>query len=148
MTLQKLITQIRSLVLSHQQIQSFKRGFVSDFFTEKKAIYPAACLQDTGGTISTSAKVGTINFRLFLLDLVHVANDTKGNELDVQSDMFSVAMDIIAWLSSGILEDVRVSTDNRIQLLSEEDNDLPGGVVIDFSVSFPFTQNICQIPID
>lgn len=146
MTLNQVIKRIKALSLAHKQIRAFKRGLITDFFADKTSKYPAALLQDNGGNISTAGHATTISFRLFLVDLVHVNNDTNDNELDVQSDMISVAMDLVAEFNSGIFDDWALSTDNVIQLTYEGDNDLHAGCYFDFSIRIMFAQNTCQIP--
>lgn len=146
MTLNQVQKRIQDLCLSHKQIRTFRKGLVSDFFTDKTAQYPAACLQDNGANISLGTHQTSINYRLFLLDLVHVSEDTKTNEDDVLSDMLSIAMDLLAKFNQGIYDDWKISVDNNAEFLVEAENDMPGGVVMDFTVSFIFTQNVCQIP--
>ena len=146
MTLNRVINRVKALSLAHKQIRAFERGLVTDFFADKTSKYPAALLQDNGGTISTAGHATTISFRLFLVDLVHVNSDTNDNELDVQSDMLSVAMDLVAEFNSGIFDDWALSTDNVIQLIYEGDNDLHAGCYFDFSIRIMFAQNTCQIP--
>ena len=146
MTLNQVITRVKQLSLGHKQIRTFKKGLVSDFLEDKTTKYPAVFLQDSGGSISLSGHATTLNYRLFVLDLVHVSDETKDNEQDVHSDMVSIAMDILAQMNNGNYDDWRISADNSLQLLAEYDNDMVAGCVFDFSVRIMFEQNICQIP--
>lgn len=148
MTLNQVIKRIESLSLGHKQVRTFRKGFVSDFFADKTAKYPAVCLQDNSGVISLAEHAATLNYRMFIADLVHVSADTNTNEQDVQSDMVSIAMDLLAQMNNGNYDDWRISADNTVQLFAENDNDMQAGCVIDFTVRFPYTQNICQIPTD
>lgn len=146
MTLNQVIRRIKALSLAHKQVRAFRHGLVSDFFADQTSRYPAVLLQDQGGSISTAGHATTLNFRLFLVDLVNVSEDTKMNELDVQSDMISIAMDLVAEMNAGMFTDWALSTDNALQLFVEGDNDLHAGCYVDFSLRIIFTQNICQIP--
>ena len=146
MTLNQVIQRIQNLALAHKQIRSFKKGLVTDFFADKDTQYPAACLQDVSGTISLSGHASSLSYRLFLADLIHVSEDTKSNEQDVQSDMVSVAMDLLAQMNHGNYDDWKISADNNLTLFTENENDLQAGCIIDFTVSFMYTQNVCQIP--
>lgn len=148
MTVNRVISRIRQLTLAHKQIRTFRKGLVTDFFADQTAKYPAACLQDLGGSISLSGHTSTFNYRLFLVDLVHVSAETNENEDDVLSDMVSVAMDLLAQFNYGGYADWKVSTDNSINFIVEGDNDLHAGIVIDFSVSIMYEQNVCQVPTD
>jgi hypothetical protein len=146
MTLNNVIKRIETLALGHKQIRSFKKGLVTDFFADKGTQYPAVCLQDVSGSISLSGHASSLSYRMFLADLIHVSEDTGSNELDVQSDMVGVAMDLLAQMNHGNYDDWRISVDNNLTLFTENENDLQAGCIIDFTVSFMYTQNVCQIP--
>lgn len=146
MTLNQIIKRIRQTALAHKQIKNFYTGLVADLLTDKTTRYASAFLQDDGGTISASTAATKINFKLFLIDLVHVSADAKDNEQDVHSDMLSVAIDMMAELSKPAFNDWKISKDNSVQFLVEEQGDMFAGVSVDFSVEIMFTQNICQIP--
>jgi hypothetical protein len=146
MTLNSVIKRIRELCLAHRQIRSFGVGRVTDFLTDKTTKYPAVFVQDNGGVISTEGHAAMLNYRIFFVDLVNASEDTKENELDVQSDMVTVAMDIIAQMNFSIFSDWRLSSENNLQLLSEENDDLYAGCYVDCSLRFMFTQNVCEAP--
>lgn len=148
MTLNQVINRIKQLSLGHKQIRTFKKGLVSDFLTDKTTKYPAIFLQDSGGNISLSGHATTLNYRLFILDLVHVSEETKVNEQDVHSDMVSIAMDLLAQMNNGNYDDWKISADNSLQLLAEYDGDLIAGCVFDFTVRIMYEQNICKVPTD
>jgi hypothetical protein len=116
MTLNSVIKRIRELCLAHRQIRSFMVGRVTDFLTDKTTKYPAVFVQDNGGVISTEGHAAMLNYRIFFVDLVNASEDTKENELDVQSDMVTVAMDIIAQMNFSIFSDWRLSSENNLQL--------------------------------
>jgi hypothetical protein len=146
MTLNSVIKRMRDLCLGHNQIRSFAVGRVTDFQDDKTLKYPAVFVQDNGGVISTEGHAATLNYRIIFVDLVNASEDTKENELDVQSDMVSVAMDIVAQINSSNFSDWRFSSENNLQLLAEEGDDLYAGCYIDCSIRIMFTQNICQVP--
>lgn len=148
MTLNQVIRRIKTLALAHKQVRAFRRGLITDFFADQTSRYPAVLLQDQGGSISTSGHATTLSFRLYLVDLVHVSEDTSENDLDVQSDMVSIAMDLVAEMNAGHFADWALSTDNSLQLIYEGGDDLYGGCYVDFSLRTIFTQNTCQVPTD
>lgn len=147
MTLNQVLGKISSICLSHQQIRSFFEGAQDDWLNDRKTKYPAVLLLQTGGLISVGGQSSSLSFTMFLADLVNVSEDTKTNVRDVQSDMFSVAQDIIAQLARPE-NDWSISTDENVTLYEENENDLQGGVQVDFSLRFQWSQNICQIPTD
>lgn len=148
MTLNQVLNRVKQISLGHKQVRSFNKGLVTDFFADKTTKYPAVCLQDLGGNISLTGHATTINYKLFISDLVHVSEDTKSNEEDVLSDMVSIAMDLLAQLNNGNYDDWRVSTDNSLNFFVENENGMHAGCVIDLSIRFMYTQNVCQIPTD
>lgn len=146
MTLNQVIKRIETLALAHKQVRTFRKGLVSDLFEDKTALYPAVCLQDFGGSISLSGHATTLTYKLFFVDLVHVSEDAKDNEQDVESDMVSIAMDLLAQMNNGNYDDWKISPDNSVDLIVENEGDMFAGCVVDVSIRIMFEQNICQIP--
>lgn len=146
MTLNQVLKRIETIALAHKQVRSFRKGLLSDLFADKTAKYPAVCLQYSSGSISLIGHASTLNYKLFVLDLVHVSADTKSNEDDVLSDTMSIVMDLLAQFNNGNYDDWKISSDNNLEFMVEAENDMPGGSVIDFSVSFMYAQNVCQVP--
>lgn len=148
MTLNSIVRRIQTIALAHNQVRSWKYGLATDFFTDHTTKYPAVCLQDNGGVISTSRHQATINFRMFILDLPHVAHETKDNELDVLSDTLSIALDLIAQINNGNYTDWKLDGDDSVQFVVENEGDMNAGVVVDLAISFVYTQNVCAVPSD
>jgi len=149
MTLNNVIDRIELICTSHHMIRTFDKGLPGDAMVDHTTKYAYAYLEDNGGSVSISGSgLATLSYRLKLMDLVNVSEDTKTNEQDVQSDMFSVMLDIVAQMSSSIYDDWKISTSNNVQLFVEEDNDMVAGVYLDFSVTIMFKQNLCEIPSD
>jgi hypothetical protein len=148
MTLNNVVQRIQQLSLGHNQVRKFYEGLVTDFLTDQKTKYPAVFLQSSGGNISLAGHATTLNYKMFFVDLVHVSEDTNANVRDVQSDMISVAMDILAQINNSNYTDWAPGSENNLQILVEEDNDLFAGCSIDISIRINYTQNICAIPTD
>ena len=146
MTLNQILARVKKIALAHKQVRSYRKGLLQDLFADKTALYPAVCLQDNNGSISLGGHQATVNFRLFVFDLVHVSEDTKSNEDDVLSDALSILMDLLAQMNHGNYDDWKISADNNFDFLVEAENDMPAGVAIDFTVSFINRQNTCEVP--
>lgn len=151
MTLNGVIKRISEIATGHKQVRTFARGQVTDFTTDRTTKYPAVFMQDTAGKISMDGHAITVNYRLFFLDLVNVSENTKQNELDVLSDMLSVAADILAQINNNNFDDWRLSSDNNLQFVSEGDDgesngDMVAGLYVDISMRTLYTQNICAVP--
>jgi hypothetical protein len=119
---------------------------VQDFLVDHKTKYPSIFLQDNNGSISLKGAKTSLNYTLYFLDLVHILSDEKANEDDVQSDMVSIAQDVLTQMNNGNYDDWKVSSDNSFRLVVEEDNDLIAGCVLDITIDVPFTQNVCAVP--
>lgn len=149
MTLNQILTRLRTIVLAHKQIRRFVTGAESDFFTDHTAKYPACCLQYTGATVGIAESgVLIVTFRMYILDLVHVSQDTKANEDEVLSDTLSIFLDLIAQINNSVYNDWKLSVDNQLQAVVEYDGDMSAGWYLDFTIRTPFAQNVCEIPSD
>lgn len=147
LSLNMILKRIRTVTEAHKQIRRFQiSGSVTDFFADKISKYPACCLQYNAGSIGGGEKI--INFRMWLLDLVHVSEETKLNEDDVLSDTYEIISDLVAELAQPAFNDWAFSLTNNLQSVFEGDNDLNAGWYIDFSIRVPFAQNICAVPSD
>lgn len=148
MTLNNVINRIKALALSHKQVRNFYQGLLTDFLTDKTTNYPSVFLQGVDGKISTAGHATTLNYRMFLLDLVNVSENSNANSQEVQSDMLLVAMDLVAQMNAGMFDDWGLSTDNSLTLMYEDKDDVVAGCMLDFSLRIKFTQDLCQIPTD
>ena len=147
LTYNQIIQRIRQLANNHRQIRNCYKGLVTDFLADRTTLYPSAFLQDNGsGNISVSDRGTTYPFRIFILDLVHLSEDTKTNEQDVMSDCMLIALDLIAQFSSFNYTDWRISADNPTQFVVEDEGDFIAGVTVDFSIKVLFNKDKCQIP--
>jgi hypothetical protein len=146
MTLNQILKRIETIALAHKQVNRFAHGFVSDFLNNKTDLYPAVLLQDNGASVSINERKWEFGFRLFILDLVHVSEETKYNEFDVQSDAVSIVLDLLTQFNRPEYTDWRVSSDSSIQLLAEEQADMLAGCVVDIAINVLYTQNKCAVP--
>lgn len=146
MTFNQIIRRIKEIATAHLQVKTFGRGLVSDFLTEKTTQYPAVFLQNAGGKFSMNGRSSTVSFRMFIVDMVHVSEETNDNETDVHSDMISIALDLLAQMNNGNYNDWQISSDNNFQIVVETDGDMYAGIYVDFSISFIYNQNVCQVP--
>ena len=146
LTFNQIIRRIRAVTLAHQQVRTFSKGLVSDFLVNKTTKYPAVFIQNSGGKFSMNGRSSTVSFRMFIIDMVHVSDDTNENETDVHSDMISIGLDLLTQFNNPNYNDWRISSDNNFQLIVENDGDMYAGIYVDFSISFIYNQNVCQIP--
>lgn len=146
MTHNQIIKRIREICLAHLQVKNFYYGLPTDFLTNKETEFESVFLQDLAGTLDLSTKTDTTSFKIYFLDLVNVSEDSKTNEVDVMSDMKSIAKDILAEMNSSSYTDWKVSTSNVLTFLREKFDDLVAGVVVDVSILQPWNQDTCVVP--
>lgn len=147
LTLNQVISRIRTLSLSHSQINDFYFGDVPEFDANGDLSYPAVLLEQQPGNIDRVNRLQTFSFRAYLLDRVLVSEDTEGNEQEVLSDMSSVAADLLAMLMYYENEDVFIiSQVSPVSSVTEQMGDMVAGVVVDFTVSVEFLIDRCQVP--
>lgn len=147
MTLNQILARIEQVSLSHAQVRNYKYAKPTDFLTDKTTQYVSVFLQDNDGSIGIASKQKTVNFKLFVLDLVNVSQDTLINLKDVQSDCLEIAKDLIALLDSEEYSDWALASDNNFQLLFEAFDDMVAGVVVDFSIRTPYLSDTCAVPL-
>lgn len=145
MTLNAIVKRIEGIAGTHAMVKAFGQGNLSDFLAAHTQSYPMVFLQSTGGQIAPRSKEASFSFRLFFLDIVHLSDETKLNELDVQSDQISIAMDFVSLMTNGGYTDWDVSN-GSFQLLAEEQSDFLAGCYVDISIRVMYPQNICQVP--
>lgn len=127
-------------------------ALVQEFLNDRTSKYPACLLQLNNGNLSIDNSSETISFRMFLLDLQHVSEDTDLNVLDIQSDMLEIAKDFIAEINSSQWQEVKydwkASSENPIVFAQEVENDIVAGAIMDFSIIVPYVRDTCQVPTD
>jgi len=146
MTLNQVLQRLKILATAHRQIKNFYYGNVVDFLTAQATQYPSCFLQDLPGTIDPAGKQVTMNFKMFLLDLVNVSADAKQNEQDVQSDTLNIAMDLIAQIDYSGYTDWKIGAGIPTQFVQEELDDMVAGITIDISIVTPWDKNVCAVP--
>lgn len=149
MTLNQVVKKVEQIVLSHKQVRSFKVAHNKpEELNDHKRKYPAAFLSHNNANVSFSPSgILSIDFRLAVLDLVHVVADTKENEADVLSDTMSILLDIVAIINDSTWDWV-FSQSNSLEQATEYDNDMSAGWFIDFTIQTVFKQDRCVIPAD
>lgn len=148
-TLNQVIARLEAIALAHKQINHFYYGNLVEWLAQDtgKVQYPACFVEHNTSNISSTGRFLTHNFRLYFLDLVHMANEAKANETEVLSDMMSVAGDIIALAKDPVYEDTwYIEGVAPMTLYSEKLNDYVAGVSIDLPVNTYYLTDACAVP--
>ena len=75
-----------------------------------------------------------------------MSENSKDNELDVQSDMLSVAEDLLSQFDDSVYTDWRISNSSPTVFVRDETPDIVAGVVVDISIEKLFVKDTCAIP--
>lgn len=147
LTLNQVIQRIKTIVLSHKQINDFREGDVIDFLRSGDINYPACLLQILPGRISKTERQTTVRIALYLCDIVDLSMDSKANELEVKSDLLSIAEDIMAAFDYPVYKfDWDFSDEASIEFLDEKFEDMLSAVLMTLDIKKRFNSNRCQIP--
>lgn len=147
LTLNQVVKRLRSLALSHAQVNSFFFGDPHEFDANGEITYPGCFLEQQPGTIDRATHFQRLNFRVYFLDLVGVSSGTEENETEVLSDMNQVAVDFFAMLlSSEYQDDWMVEERTTVTPGTESLNDMVAGVVMEISIMVEFLADRCVIP--
>lgn len=146
MTLNQVIKRISQIAIAHKQVRNFYYGPVTEFLNDQTTRYASAFLEDTPGNLNIPGKAQSFGFRLYLIDLVHVSEDTKINEQGVLSDMLSVIKDLIAEINHSVYTDWRPGASNPVTMIREFDNDMAAGAVVDITIEVPYGLDTCAVP--
>lgn len=149
MTLNSVIKQIRTVTLSQPQVNSFYFGDGVEWL-KLDLKYPAALLQLTGakpvpGGIDYS-------FTLLLSDLTHSTPEDVNtptliaNTIEVQSDMLSILIDVLAFLDNPEYEtDKPESTDFDVYDEVPVDDNVAAGAKLSFTLFAPMVRDRCVV---
>lgn len=149
MTLNQILQRLRSLALSHKQINDFYFGDPHEFTANGDITYPCVFVEQIPGLIDRILKEQRFSFRIYFLDLVHVAERTEENETEVLSDMSSVAGDFLSILLSPTYQDDWIIGETApIAPVTESLEDMAAGVFMEVSISVDFTADSCVLPTD
>jgi len=147
LTLNQVIERIKTLALSHQQVNSFYYGDSWEFDANAEISFPAVFLESLPGSIDREQKLQRYNFRLYVLDRVSTAEGKDTYEQEVLSDTSSIAADMIAMLMYYEYEDDWLVVQNSpATQVTEVLNDMAAGTVIEIGINVDFLADRCQVP--
>lgn len=140
-TLNQIVGEFQEIANQHRQINNFTVGTLEDFATSGTTNYPAWWVGYDSNAFASRTEDFT--FKFWLVDRV---KKDRSNLIEIHSDLKQVAMDIIAQLNdSGY--GWRVSESVNLSAIYEPfHEDEVAGWSFDFTISQPFTKDVCQIP--
>lgn len=143
MTLNNLINLLKKYAQSHLQINGFGAGDLSDLGESIDVKLPIMWVSYPTGRYSQNQMF--YNLTIFFSDQIF---DDKKNELEVQSDMLSIALDTFAYLKDNPELDFQIDPDATIDFFTERFGELCAGCAMSFTIRDPKPLDRCVIPLD
>lgn len=147
LTLNQIVSRLRSLALSHEQVNKFYFGDSWEVDVNGDNDHAMCLVTAEPSTVNRTTHLTTFNFKVSFLDLVGVSTRTEQNETEVLSDMSSVMQDFLSMLMFHDYQDDWVIGDIApFELVTEKYGDMVAGVEVDISISVDFAADRCQVP--
>lgn len=149
LSLNQIVARLRTLSLSHRQVNSFYYGDPHEYTANGDITYPAIFVESQPGTIDRINKIQRYAFRIYCFDLVHVSQDTEENETEVLSDTSQIIDDLIAMVANPVYQYDWIIGDTAGKILGTEQlDDMLAGVVADIEIGVEYLTDSCVVPAD
>lgn len=148
LTLNQIVARIKEIGNSHAQLKLTEFGDFVDLNAENNLVYPCFLFDVNNPVISPLGRTTTYSFEFMFMDLANVAEKSKQNELEVWSDLTSIAEDIFALmrLPEYQKETWTFEQDASGEYLREVQKDIITGVRFTVTISTFYNNNRCQVP--
>lgn len=146
LTLKQVISRLRQLAESHKQINSFYYDSPVNWLTKGEVVYPAVFVQMRTGSISKVNRTKSWDFEFMFCDLCNVSSKAGESDLELESDLTSIAEDFKAMMEYHEYRDWEIGDINNLQYRREELEDLVIGVQMTVQISTDYVSDRCQVP--
>ena len=149
MTLNNVTYRLAAFANSHRMIKHFYIGDIVDWLALGEVVYPACFIEFQTGKISVQDRMTYYGFRIWFCDVEDTATNSQDNQIELYSDLTSIAEDYIAmlWQEAKSNSDFSlINTNFNTQLWNEKFEDLLVAVSIDVTISTKYNANRCQVP--
>lgn len=149
MTLNQVISRLRSLAESHKQINHFDFCEIKEFLSRGDFDYVAVCVEFPEVTITRDERQTKFKFPVWICDKLNLETKSRQNETDLQSDLLSIAQDFIAMINSSLFYDTwTINTVYPVKFESEALTDYVVTVSFDIEIGIDYLTDRCQVPTD
>lgn len=146
MTLNQVVKKLEQLALSHQQINHFYFGEIVEWLANGELRYPCCFAEINKSEINKDDKQTKFNFDIWFLDLVDVST-TGVNEVNLMSDLTSIAEDYLAMLNySGYQDLLTITTTYDLEYFREKFEDLTIAVRTNVTIGVDYLSDRCAVP--
>lgn len=151
LTLNQVKTRMVSLAQSHRQIRTVRFVDYDEALDDGDVEYPLMVieLQPDSNKLALSERLMKYRFKIYVFDLINVAEQSLENEYEVKSDLVSIMMDYHAMLwFTEYQDDWVITEDANVKIANYQLQDLAGGVEMELEVGTLYDANRCQVPAD
>lgn len=146
LTLNQVLIRLEALALSHKQINHFYFGDMVEWLANGEVKYPAVFVDMQAGSISKDAKQTGWDFEVWFCDLANVSESSRKNEMEVFSDLTSIAEDYRAMLEYNEFRDWYIGESSGLQYFKEKFEDITYAIRLNVHIGKLYDSNRCQIP--
>lgn len=149
MTLNQLIRRIEIIAKSHKQIGYFYYGDPVWWLSkeDERISYPACIVDINRSTIDKEQHLNRYQVEVTLCDLVNVSDGSGLNEVEVFSDLTSVAEDLVSMFSSPAFQnDLTVGESAGVEYFRDKFEDVTAAVKFTIEIATNYDSNRCQVP--
>ena len=149
MTLNQVVKKLEQLALSHQQINHFYFGDIVEWLANGELRYPCCFAEINKSEINKDDKQTKYNFDIWFLDLQDSNTDKDSNEVDLMSDLTSIAEDYLAMLNyTGYQDLLTINTSYELEYFREKFEDLTVAVRTNVIIGVDYLSDRCAVPAD
>lgn len=142
MTLNQIFDLLKKFADDHLQINEFGRGPTNDIMLNQTQLFPGMWAA-TNGPVTYTGHAANHRMMIIFFDQLM---DGKANEIEVQSDMLTVALDLAAYLTDNPDLPIWIDGDPSIDYFTENFTHLCAGVALTFTLKDPKPLDRCEIP--
>lgn len=146
LTLNQVVKRIEELTAAHLQLREHRHGDVVDLIAEQDLLYPVLLTDCSIGRIDRAAKQTFFDFDLLFCDQLHVVSKARENELELFSDLVSIAQDFKAMMEYSEYADWEITETAPLELLREKLEDIVCAVKMQVTIGARFDSNRCAVP--
>ena len=140
-TYNNVIDTLKSIGDKHLMIKKVESGDLWDMDLEKNTHYPLMFINPDN--VSAGANTLTMNFRIFIADLV-MADDS--NEQEILSDTLQIALDIITLIKEAQYEGLYTNEEFNIEPFTERFDNALAGWTFELPIKVENDYQTCNIP--
>ena len=149
LTLNQVVKRLEKLALAHKQINHFYVGDAAEWLANGEVNYPACFVDFTTGSISKDERHTGWDFNIWFADLANVATDSRTNELEVESDLTSIAIDFKSMLHyTGYQNDWDIGESSQLEYFKEKFEDIVIAVRMSQRIDSITPMDRCVVPSD